>query len=451
MKDEQLYYFEKSPVFKAMMHFSLPMMIGTLLSVIYGILNIYFIGFLEDSHMISAISLTLPVFAILMGLGNLFGVGAGTYISRLLGAKDYSKSKFVSGFSIYGGIALGLIVILVALPFSDQIAAILGARGETLALTSNYLKVMFLSAPFVILFFILEQFARAIGAPMISMIGMLASVGLNIILDPILIFGFDLNVVGAALGTAISNVATALFFIVYFMKNSDVVSVNIKLAKPNKEMLSEIFKIGIPAFLMSILMGFTGLVLNLFLAHYGNFAIASYGISFRLVQFPELIIMGLCEGVVPLIAYNFMSNKGRMKDVIKAVIMSIGVIFVVCMIAVFTIGHHMVGLFTTDQAIVEMATFILKVTMTSLLLNGIGFLFTGMLQATGQGRGATIMAILQGVVIIPVLFIMNALFGLTGVIWSLLIAESLCALAAMLIVYLLRDRLTVDTSELIEG
>ncbi|HCU6907627.1 TPA: multidrug efflux MATE transporter MepA [Staphylococcus aureus] len=451
MKDEQLYYFEKSPVFKAMMHFSLPMMIGTLLSVIYGILNIYFIGFLEDSHMISAISLTLPVFAILMGLGNLFGVGAGTYISRLLGAKDYSKSKFVSSFSIYGGIALGLIVILVTLPFSDQIAAILGARGETLALTSNYLKVMFLSAPFVILFFILEQFARAIGAPMISMIGMLASVGLNIILDPILIFGFDLNVVGAALGTAISNVAAALFFIVYFMKNSDVVSVNIKLAKPNKEMLSEIFKIGIPAFLMSILMGFIGLVLNLFLEHYGNFAIASYGISFRLVQFPELIIMGLCEGVVPLIAYNFMANKGRMKDVIKAVIMSIGVIFVVCMIAVFTIGHHMVGLFTTDQAIVEMATFILKVTMTSLLLNGIGFLFTGMLQATGQGRGATIMAILQGAIIIPVLFIMNALFGLTGVIWSLLIAESLCALAAMLIVYLLRDRLTVDTSELIEG
>ncbi len=209
---------------------------------------------------------------------------------------------------------------------------------------------------------------------MISMIGMLASVGLNIILDPILIFGFDLNVVGAALGTAISNVAAALFFIIYFMKNSDVVSVNIKLAKPDKEMLSEIFKIGIPAFLMSILMGFTGLVLNLFLAHYGNFAIASYGISFRLVQFPELIIMGLCEGVVPLIAYNFMSNKGRMKDVIKAVIMSIGVIFVVCMIAVFTIGHHMVGLFTTDQAIVEMATFILKVTMTSLLFKWYRFL-----------------------------------------------------------------------------
>lgn len=451
MKDEQLYYFEKSPIFKAMMHFSLPMMIASLLSVIYGILNIYFIGFLNDSHMISAISLTLPIFALLMGFGNLFGIGAGTYISRLLGAKDYSKSKFVSSFSIYGGLILGIIIIIITLPFSDQIASLLGARGETLALTSNYLKVMFLSAPFVILFFILEQFARSIGAPIISMIGMLASVGLNIILDPIFIFGFHLDVVGAALGTAISNVVAALFFIIYFIKNSDVVSVNIKFVKPNKEMLVEIFKIGIPAFLMSILMGFTGLVLNLFLAHYGNFAVASYGISFRLVQFPELVIMGLCEGIVPLIAYNFMSDKGRMKDVIKAVISSIGVIFVICMIAVFTIGHHIVGLFTTDQEIVDMATFILKVTMTSLLLNGIGFLFTGMLQETGQGRGATIMAILQGAVIIPVLFIMNALLGLTGVIWSLLIAETICALASMLIVYLLRDRLTVDTAELIEG
>lgn len=451
MKDEQLYYFERASVLKSILHFSLPMMIGSLLSVIYGILNVYFIGYLGDSHMISAISLTLPIFALLMGFGNLFGVGGGTYISRLLGAKDYSKSKYVSSFSIYSGIILGIIIILVTLPFSDQIAGILGAKGETLAFTSNYLKVMFLSAPFVILFFILEQFARSAGAPIISMIGMLASVVLNMILDPIFIFGFDLNVVGAALGTAISNVVAALFFIIYFINKSDVISMGIKFIKPTKAILTEVFKIGIPAFLMSVLMGFTGLVLNLFLSHYGNFAVASYGISFRLVQFPELIIMGLSEGVVPLIAYNFMANKSRMSDVIKAVIMVIAAIFVVCMVLVFTIGHHIIGLFSTDPAIINMATFILKVTMTSLLLNGIGFLFTGMLQATGQGRGATIMAILQGTVIVPVLFIMNALFGLTGVIWSLLIAETICALAAMLIVYLLRHRLTVDTSELIEG
>lgn len=450
MKDEQLYYFEKSPIFKAMMHFSLPMMIGSLLSVIYGILNVYFIGFLDNSHMISAISLTLPIFAVLMAFGNLFGVGGGTYISRLLGAKDYTKTNYVSSFSIYSSIALGIIIAIITLPFTDQIASVLGASGETLRYTSDYLKIEFLSTPFVILFFVLEQFARAIGKPIVSMVGMLSSVVLNMILDPILIFGFHLDVVGAALGTAISNVVAALFFVIYFAKKSDSLSLNIKFAKPTKALMQEVFKIGIPAFLMVVLMGVTGLVVNLFLAHYGNYAIASYGISFRLVQFPELIIMGLSEGVVPLIAYNFVSNKTRMKDTIKVVIMSIAVIFAVCMTVVLLFGHSIVQLFSTDPQIVTLDTFILKVTMTSLLLNGIGFLFTGMLQATGQGRGATIMAIAQGTIIIPVLFVMNALFGLAGVIWSLLIAETICALLAMLIVYLLRNRLTVDTQALVE-
>lgn len=451
MKDEQLFYFEESSIFKAMMHFSLPMMIGSLLSVIYGILNVYFIGFLDNSHMISAISLTLPIFAVLMAFGNLFGVGGGTYISRLLGAKDYTKSHYVSSFSIYSSLVLGLIIAVVTLPFTDQIASILGASGETLNYTSDYLKIEFLSTPFVILFFVLEQFARAIGKPIISMIGMLSSVGINIILDPILIFGLHLDVVGAALGTSISNTVAALFFIVYFSRKNETLSYNIKHAKPTKAMMQEIFKIGIPAFLMVVLMGVTGLVVNLFLATYGNYAIASYGISFRLVQFPELIIMGLSEGVVPLIAYNFVSNKTRMKDTIRVVIVSIAVIFAVCMAVVLVAGHSIVHLFSTDPQIVTLATFILKVTMTSLLLNGIGFLFTGMLQATGQGRGATIMAIAQGTVIIPVLFVLNSLFGLSGVIWSLLIAETVCAFLAMLIVYSLRNRLTVDKATLIEA
>ena len=450
MKEEQLYYFEKSSIFKAMMHFSLPMMIGSLLSVIYGILNIYFIGFLDNSHMISAISLTLPIFSVMMAFGNLFGVGGGTYISRLLGAKDYTKSLFVSSFSIYSSFVLGIIILLVALPFTDQIASILGASGETLKYTTDYLKIEFLSTPFVILFFVLEQFARAIGKPMVSMIGMLASVGLNIILDPILIFGFHLNVTGAALGTAISNTMAALFFIIYFVIKSETISLKLNHIKPTKDMLKDILKIGIPAFLMVVLMGITGLVLNLFLAHYGNFAIASYGISFRLVQFPELIIMGLAEGVVPLIAYNFVANKVRMRKVIEAVILSIGIIFAVCMTIVFLFGHSIVQLFSTDPQIVSLATFILKVTMTSLLLNGIGFLFTGMLQATGQGRGATVMALAQGLIIIPVLFILNALFGLTGAVWSLLIAKTICSLLAMFIACVLRNELTLDTQALVE-
>ena len=214
-------------------------------------------------------------------------------------------------------------------------------------------------------------------------------------------------------------------------------------------MMQEIFKIGIPAFLMVVLMGVTGLVVNLFLATYGNYAIASYGISFRLVQFPELIIMGLSEGVVPLIAYNFVSNKTRMKDTIKVVIVSIAVIFAVCMTVVLVAGHSIVQLFSTDPQIVVLATFILKVTMTSLLLNGIDFYLLACCKLQDRVVGYNY-GIAQGTVIIPVLFVLNSLFGLTGVIWSLLIAETVCAFLAMFIVYSLRNRLTVDKASLIE-
>lgn len=345
---------------------------------------------------------------------------------------------------------LGLIVLALTFPFTDQLAHLLGASGETLAFTSAYLKIMCLSTPAVILFFVLEQFARAIGQPIISMIGMLLSVGLNIILDPILIFGLHLDVVGAALGTALSNLVAAIFFIVYFLMKQDAISLNIRKALPNKEILANIFKIGIPAFLMVVLMGVTGLVLNLFLAKYGNEAIASYGISFRLVQFPELIIMGLAEGVVPLIAYNFMSDQGRMRETIKGVILTIGVIYTVSLVGVYLFSSQLVQLFSTDPHIVTLATFMLKVTMTSLLLNGIGFLLTGMLQATGQGRGSTIMALTQGLIIIPVLFVLDNYFGLTGVVWSLLVAETLCSLLAMFIVYVSRHHFTVDTAALLE-
>ena len=136
--------------------------------------------------------------------------------------------------------------------------------------------------------------------------------------------------------------------------------------------------------------------------------------------------MGLSEGVVPLIAYNFVSNKTRMKDTIKVVIVSIAVIFAVCMTVVLVAGHSIVQLFSTDPQIVVLATFILKVTMTSLLLNGIDFIYWHV-ASYRTGSWATIMAIAQGTVIIPVLFVLNSLFGLTGVIWSLLIAETVCA------------------------
>lgn len=450
MEDKSLYYFEEAPITKAIMHFSLPMMIGSLLSVIYSILNVYFIGFLDDSHMISALTLTTPIFALFMGLGNLFGVGGGTYISRLMGEKDYTTGRQVSSIALYGALILGIIIMVVTLPFNQQISSWLGADGITLQYTMEYMRIMLISAPFVLLFFALEQLVRAEGSPIVSMIGMIASVVLNMILDPLLIFYFHMGVTGAALGTLIANLAASLYFIYHIASKSNVLSARFSDVKVTKAVSAEILKIGIPAFVMSILMGFVGLVFNLFLVHYGNEAVAAYGIQFRLIQVPELIVMGLCEGVVPLIAYNFMTNKKRMTRTASTIVVMIAAIVAVSIGVVFIFGRPIIGLFTTDAAIIDLTVYMLRVTVVSLFLNGVGFMLIGMLQATGQGKASMVMAVAQGGIIIPTLFILNYFFNLHGVIWSLLVAETLVAFLAMAIVYGLRKELTVDTSELME-
>lgn len=176
MDSNNLYYFEEAPIKKAIPHFALPMILGTSMSVIYSVLNAYFLGTLHDSTMLTALALTLPLFAIIMALGHLVGVGGGAFISRLLGEKRYDVVKSVSSFTIYISLAFGILFIAVALPFMDQIVSALGATPQSFEYTKDYISIMILGSPIVILFFNLENLIRSEGAAITSMIGMIISV-----------------------------------------------------------------------------------------------------------------------------------------------------------------------------------------------------------------------------------------------------------------------------------
>ena len=332
---ENTYYFEKAPIAKAVAHFSLPMMLGMSVSVIYTILNAYFIGLLHDSVMMTAITLTIPVLAVLMALGNLIGVGAGTFISRLLGEKKLQQIKEVSSFSFYASIALGIIAMLIGLFAMNSITSGLGASAAAFDYTKQYILVMIIGAPFIILNFSLEQLVRAEGSAIVSMVGMFISVGINLILDPIFIFACHWGVPGVAIATLIGNIGAVLYYSWHIVRKSEYLTFAIKYFKVKKSVVFEVLKIGIPIALMSALMGLTALVFNNFAASYGDAAVASYGISQRILQFPELIIMGLCEGVVPLIAYNFTANKQRMKSTITFTTLTVAIIAAIFAMLVF--------------------------------------------------------------------------------------------------------------------
>lgn len=420
------------------------------MNVIYSILNAYFLGTLHNTAMLTALALTLPLFAIIMALGNLIGIGSGTYISRMLGEKKYDDVKHVSSFAFYSSLALGLIVMAAGLPLIDPIVHGLGATPDSFGFTKDYVTIMLMGSPFVVLFFTLENIVRSEGAAITSMIGMLLSVVVNIILDALVIFVFHWDVIGVASATVVSNLVASVYYAFHMRYKSQFLTVSVKWFKATKDILGNVFKIGVPVFIMSIFLGAMSLIFNHFLVEYGDSAVAAYGISSRLLQFPEFILMGLCEGVVPLIAFSFTADKLRMKNTIgftTKVIVGLAAVFG---IIVYLVSDHLIGLFTNDPQLIEMGSYILHVTFLSLFITGMTTLFTGVFQATAQGTAAFIMSIIQGVTLIPVLYIANQMNGFHGVVWSIVIADAAAFLVGAVMLYVLRNKLQPELDSLLQ-
>lgn len=450
MDTENLHYFEKAPIAKAVAHFAVPMMLGTSMSVIYSILNAYFLGTLGNTAMLTALALTLPLFAVIMSLGNLIGIGGGTFISRLLGEKKQDDVKQVSSFAFYSSLVLGLIVIAAGLPLIDPIVHGLGATPDSFGFTKDYVTMMLIGSPFVILFFTLENIVRSEGAAITSMVGMMLSVVVNIVLDALVIFVFHWGVIGVASATVLSNLVASAFYAFHMGAKSQYLTVSLRWFKVNKDILGNVLKIGIPVFIMSVFLGAMSLIFNHFLVEYGDQAVAAYGISSRLLQFPEFILMGLCEGVVPLIAFTFTANRLRMKQTIGFTIKTIVAMAVLFGIIVYLTSDHLIGLFTHDPLLIEMGSYILHVTFLSLFISGATTLFTGIFQATAQGTAALVMSVIQGITLIPVLFIANQMNGFHGVVWSLVIADAVAFLVGALMLYALRNKLQPELEGLVQ-
>lgn len=449
MDTENLYYFEKAPITKAVAHFAVPMMLGTSMNVIYSILNAYFLGTLHNTAMLTALALTLPLFAIIMALGNLVGIGSGTYISRLLGEHKYDEVKQVSSFAFYSSLVLGLLVMAVGLPLIGPILHSLGATPDSYGFTKDYVTVMLIGAPFVVLFFTLENMVRSEGAAIVSMIGMMLSVVVNILLDALVIFVLHWGVIGVASATVVANMVASAYYAFHMGYKSQFLTISFKWFKATKDILSNVFKIGVPVFIMSVFLGAMSLIFNLFLIEYGDSAVAAYGISSRLLQFPEFILMGLCEGVVPLIAFSFTADKLRMKHTIGFTVKAMAAMAAVFGILVYLISDHLIGLFTQDPQMIQMGSYILHVTFLSLFISGLTTLFMGVFQATAQGTAAFVMSIIQGVTLIPVLFFANQTNGFHGVVWSLVIADAAAFLVGAAMLYALRHKLQPELESLV--
>ncbi|MFL0166295.1 MATE family efflux transporter [Candidatus Clostridium helianthi] len=437
------YYLESAPITKAIAHLSIPMMIGMSVGTIYNVINAFFIGLLNNTDMLTAITLGLPIFTILMAFGNMLGAGGGTFITRLIAKQDKEKAKKIAGYSFYSSIIIGILLGIIAMIALNPIVKILGADTSAIInYTKSYSLTMFIGGFAIIMNFALEQVVRAEGASKESMFGMVVSTIFGLIFDPLFILVFKFNVIGVAVSMILANIASSIYYIYYLETKSENLKGFIKNFNISLKDKIEIYKVGVSELFLAGFLIITTLLLNNYSIRYGESVVASFGIALRLVQVPEFLAMGLALGIIPLIAYNFSNeNFKRLKDSIKQSALWILGLSGGFVTLVFIFRNVIIRLFSNDSAVLSVGVYIMAAMLISALFNGFTTLFTGIFQASGQGIPSTIMGITQGILFIPVIIVLNNFYGLHGVIWSMTITEIITFLTGAILYIIFNNKI----------
>lgn len=447
-KEEKTILFEKTPIPKAVMTLAIPTIISSLVMVIYNLADTYFVGMVNNPVQNAAVALAAPVLLAFNAINNLFGVGSSSMMSRALGKKDYDTVYRSSAFGFYCALMCGVIFSLLYTSFHSSWLTILGANQETAAATGEYLKwtVSFGAVP-AILNVVMAYLVRAEGASLHASIGTMSGCLLNIILDPffILPWGLDMGAAGAGLATFLSNCVACIYFFVllYIKRNNTYVCIRPSMFGFRKAIVLGICGVGIPASIQNLL-NVTGMtVLNNFTSSYGSDAVAAMGIAQKINMVPLYVALGLSQGIMPLISYNYASgNIPRMKKTLTFSV-KISISFMIIMSAVFYFGaDFLTGLFMKNEAIIAYGGRFLQGLCLGLSFLCMDFLAVGVFQACGMGRKAFIFALLRKIVMeIPALFILNHFFPLYGLAYAQFVTEVILAIAAIIVLKNLFDGL----------
>ena len=449
MEDQQkTMLFEQMPIPRAVAKLAVPTILSSLVTVLYNLADTYFVGMLNNSVQNAAVTLAAPLILAFNAVNNLFGVGSSSMMSRALGSRDYETVHRSSAFGFYCSIFCGLLFSLLYVVFQPFVLTILGADATTAEATAGYLRwtVACGAAP-TILNVVMAYLVRAEGSAMHASVGTMSGCLLNILLDPIFIlpWGLNLGAAGAGLATCISNVVACLYFAVLLLvkRGHTYVCVHPKKFWCGRRIMGGVFAVGIPASIQNLL-NVTGMtILNNFTSSYGANAVAAMGIAQKINQVPMQISMGVSQGIMPLISYNYASgNVDRMKQTVRFSRKAALSIILLISAFYFLLPGVMVSLFMQDPEIVQYGSRFLRGFCLGLPFLCVDFLAVGVFQAVGMGKEALAFAILRKVLLeIPALLILNWLFPLYGLAYAQFIAECILSVAAVLVLRRLFRRL----------
>ena len=428
---------------KALLAMGIPTMIGMLVNAFYNLVDAYFVGGLGESQM-GAISVVYPLGQVVVGLGLLFGNGAASYISRLLGRGDKENADKVASTALYSSVSVGAVIIIISMIFLHPILKLLGATDSILPYAATYAGIYIVSCIFNVFNVTMNNIVTSEGAAKTTMCALLMGAVLNIALDPLFIYVFDLRLAGAAIATAISQVVSTCVYLTYILRKKSVFHFKIKDCTYTKEIMSEIFKIGIPTLVFQILTSVSISLINNAAGDYGDSAIAGMGVVTRLISMGSLSVFGFIKGFQPIAGYSYGAKKfDRLREAIKTSIVWSTVFCVIFGLVLALFPAAIVSQFTKgDAEMIRIGAASLRANGISIMLFGFYTVYSSLFLALGKGREGFILgACRQGICFIPVILLFPIVWGLNGILYAQPIADVLSAIVTVLIAIPLHKKL----------
>lgn len=433
-----------APVSKALVSLGIPIMIGMLINAFYNLADAYFVGGLGEQQM-GAISIVFPIGQAVVGLGLMFGNGAASYLSRLLGCGNKKAADIAASTALYSSVFIGAVFIMIAAIFLKPILTLLGATETIMPYALVYARIYILSCIFNVFNVTMNNIAASEGAAKTTMFALLSGAVINIGLDPLFIYAFHMGVAGAAIATAISQFISTAIYLAYILKEKSAFTFAIKNFSPSKQIYIEVLKIGIPTLVFQLLTSLSIALINRASSAYGDSIIAGMGAVTRITSMGTLIVFGFLKGFQPIAGFSYgAKNFQRLRQSVKISILWSTAFCIIAGLFMIIFSAQIIAQFANGNK--EMILFGQK----SLAANGFSFflfgfytVYSSLFLALGKGTAGFVLgACRQGICFVPVILLLPGIFGLNGILYAQPAADVLSAIITVFMAFTLHRRLS---------
>ncbi len=426
MNENRIKILKEENIDKALFKLGIPMVISLLVAALYNVVDTYFVSGL-GKEAVAAVSVAFPIQLIFLGIGLTFGAGSGSYISRLLGAKNNKEANIVATVSLFSSAIMAIIIAIVLFYSLDSVMKFIGATPVIMELAKTYTSLFIIGGVLGAVNVTLGNLAVSQGAAKISLKAMIVGSLSNIILDPIFIFKLNLGVKGAAIATLIARVITSLMYLIYFIGDKNLIKIKIQNFKPTVAIYKEILKIGISLLILQILQTIAISKISYAASFYGEEAIAAMGIVLRIVTLGTNVVAGYMKGLQPIAGFNYgAKNYERVQEAIKSSIKWTTLFCIVWTAIIYLFTPSILSIFGKDKDVLRIAIPALRAAVIMFITFGFLFTYATLYLAIGKAlAGAFLNSLRQGIVFIPVILLLPKMMGLDGVIYAQAISDVL--------------------------